>query len=101
MDRSGYVLRMIYNRLLAIPVPLLSFLLAIAWGVVGIVFEVLTAVRRVVGALLWCFRPNCSSCGSELAASRFQMVDFLWLLLLLRPKRCTLCMLRQRRLFGR
>ena len=100
MNPLAFAFRVLCRGLWAIPVTLLIVLLTIVGGMLGIGHEMLTAARRVVGGLGWCFRSQCASCQSELASSRFQTMDFFWLFLCVRPKRCTLCMQRQRRIWG-
>jgi len=88
-------------RLLAIPIGAALLLQSIVLVLIGIGFDVVIAIRRLVGGVLWCFRRQCSSCQSDLAASRLQISDLPWLLFLLTPRRCTICMQRQRRMLGR
>ena len=88
-------------RLLAIPIGVALFLKSIVLILIGIGFEIVIAIRRLVGAVLWCFRRECSSCQSDLAESHSQLSDLPWLLILLTPRRCTMCMQRQRRMLGR
>ncbi len=100
-DGEIELLRLMFFRLLAIPIGVVVFLNSIVLVLIGIGFEIVIAIRRLAGAVLWCFRRECSSCQSDLAESRLQMSDLPWLLVLLTPRRCTMCMQRQRRVLGR